>query len=165
MNYSQKLPSLDGKSGDERVSAILIPDQAYDVEEDEFVELPEATNEMLTRYYDYLLDKLPVGLRLTGREDLGYFGWEERFIWGGGNDKEYKELKEKFASCDDKFKFIRLHSISEEFGIMAEVQRITDKNLFTIPLADLVTLEEKIKEHQLIEDYSSWFVNFGPEAW
>lgn len=163
-NQQLKLPRIDSKNDDERISAILIPDQPYEAEDDEYVELPEVTPEMLTQYHNFLLDKLHSGLKMTGRECLGYFGWEESFIGSDGNEKEYEALKQRFASCDDKFKFIRLTQWNEEFGLMAEVKRMTDQRLFVIPLVDLEVCKQKIKEYQWVEDYSSWFVNFGPEA-
>jgi hypothetical protein len=159
-----KLPRIDSKNDDERISAILIPDQPYEAEDDEYVELPEATKEMLTRYHTFLLDKLVAGLKMTGREELGYFSWEERFAWGGGDAKEHEAIKQKYASCEDTFEFIRLTDWNEELGLMAEVRRITDQKMFIIPLVDLEVCKRKTREHQLVDDYSCWFVNCGPEA-
>jgi hypothetical protein len=156
------LPRLDSENDDERISAILIPDEPYEAEEDEYVELPESSGEMLTRYHHFLLDKLGKNLIMTGREDLGYFSWEERFSWG--NSKEYKVLKKRYASYTDKFTFIRLTTFSEEFGLMAQVKRIIDMKVFQIPLADLEVSKGTEKERQWIDDYSNWFVNFGPES-
>lgn len=158
------LPKADSKNEDERISFILLPDQNFEAEKDEYVELPETSLEMLTRYYHFLLDKLPAGLKMTGREDLGYFAWEECFIWGDVNDEEYEALKKQYTSCDDQFEFIRLSSLSEEFGLTAEVKRISDQKIFLIPLVDLDGCKKKTGEHQLVSDYSSWFVNFGPES-
>lgn len=120
--------------------------------------------ETLTRYYNFLFDKIPDGLKMKGREDLGYFSWEERFMWDGGNTKEYMALKEKFASFEDRFYFCRLASFSEELGLMAEVKRISDQKIFLIPLVDLKACKRKTRERQLVDDYSSWFVNYGPES-
>jgi len=160
-----KLPSLNSKNSDERISAILIPDQPYEAEDDEYVELPESTPEMIARYHNFLLNKLPTGLRVTGRECMGYFAWEERFAWTDGSEKEYEALRQQFSSCDDKFKLIRLTQWNEEFGLIAELKRLLDQKIFLIPLHDLEVFQRKNKEyHQLLEDYSSWFVNFGPEA-
>jgi hypothetical protein len=158
------LPKIDSKNEDERISAILIPDKPFEIEDDEYVELPESSLEMLSRYHDFLLSKLPTGLKMTGREDLGYFAWEENFSSGDSNTEEYKAIKEQFASCNDKFEFIQLSLLSEEFGLMAEVKRISDRKIFLIPLVDLDVCNRKISEHQLVDDYSSWFVNFGPEG-
>lgn len=157
------LPKIDSDNDDERISAILIPDEPFDFDEGEYIELPEASLETLTRYHKFLADKLPAKLKMTGREDLGYFAWEERFSFDGGSSKEYKALKKQYASCDDKFEFVGLDLLSEEFGLIAKVKRMSDQKIFMIPLVDLVTFKEKRKERQLVDDYSSWFVNFGPE--
>ena len=142
-------------------------DEGQDEEQEEGFTPPEATPEMIARYQAFLLPRLlkkSNKLKMTGREDLGYFGWEERFFWGNGSEKEHQSMKKNMASCDDKFHFIRLVDWDESLGVMAEVKRITDKKLFAIPLVDLVVFQEKLNEFQLIEDYSSWFVNFGPEV-
>ena len=157
---TQNLPNIDSESEDERVSAILIPDQPFEAEENEYVELPEVSTEMLTRYQNFLLDKLHSGLRMTGREDAGYFAWEERFSFID-NETEHKRLNQELASYEDQFEFICFCE-AEEFGLMAKVKRMNDQKIFVIPLADLVVCDEKIKQHQLVEDYSYWFVNFGP---
>jgi hypothetical protein len=157
------LPRLDSDNEDERISAILIPDLPFEIEEDEYVELPESSMEMLAIYHNFLFEKIPVGLKMKGREDLGYFAWEERFSWGG-DPKEYAVLTEQFASFNDRFHFVRLVSFSEDLGLMAEVKRISDQKIFQIPLVDLKGCTRKTIEHQLVEDYSSWFVNFGPLA-
>ncbi|HUZ61754.1 MAG TPA: hypothetical protein VMU83_23450 [Hanamia sp.] len=133
-NKKINLPKIHSKNEDERISAILIPDKPFEIEEDgDFVDLPEASLEMLTRYHNFLQNKLPAGLNMTGQGPLGYFAWEERFAWGHGNEKDYKALKEKYASCNDKFKFIRLKSLSEELGIMAELKRLSDKKTICNP--------------------------------
>lgn len=159
-----RLPSIDSKNEDERISAILTPNEPFDAEEDEGADLPQSSLERLTRYQDFLRDKLPVGLKMTGREDLGYFAWEENFIWDDGNDKEHEALKEKFASCDDMFEFIQFGALTEEQGLIVEVKRLADQRIFLIPLVDLDVSNRKMKEHRLVDDYSSWFANFGPEA-
>ena len=156
---STVLPQLNAEDDFERICAILIPEQPLGADEDEF-EPPEASLDMIERYHDFLIPKLPVGLRLTGREDMGYFGWEERFIWGAGNPDDYERLKRERGSYKDKFLFLKLDEYDEEVGILVKVRRINDKKLFTIPLADLDTCTEKCKEHRLIDDYATWIVNF-----
>jgi hypothetical protein len=160
------LPRIDSKNEDERISAILIPEQPFDEDESDYVELPEASLEMLTRYHNFLMDKLPAGLKMMGREDVGYFACEENLSWAYCDDKEFEVLKEKeeIASVNDQFEFIRIASFSKELGLIAEVKRIFDKKIFQIPLVDLEVCKRKTKEHQLVDDYSSWFVNFGPES-
>src|SRR5271163_8098 len=129
----KNFPRWDSDDDFERICAILMPNQSIDKEEEDF-EPPDVRPEMLSRYQEFLLPKLPAGLQLTGREDLGYFSWEEQFVWGDGNPKNYKAIKKNRASCDDKFLFIKLLEWNERFGLIAEVKRISDKQQFTIPL-------------------------------
>ncbi len=164
VEQKSRLPQPNSDDEFERVCAVLLPDEPIDEEKAEDFELPEATAETLLRYYEFLLPRLPAGLKMTGQEDLGYFAWEERFTWGGGSQKEFETLKKEYASCDDKFNFVRLLLGEEKYGLMAEVKRTTDKKLFTIPLVDLMVCNEDAKEYLWVDDYSAWFVNFGPEC-
>jgi hypothetical protein len=155
-----RLPNLDSKDDFERICAILSPSEPLDEEEEEF-DPPEATPETITKYQVFLSKQLSAGLIMTGREDMGYFSWEERFTWGAGNSKEYEKLKQENASFTDKYELIRLVDWNREYGLIADVKRITDNKLFSIPLADLDISPKNKKEHQLVDDYATWFVNFG----
>ncbi len=44
-------------------------------------------------------------------------------------------------------------------GIFVNVQRVSDKKKFVLPLADLKSIDKKSKNCQLLDDYSVWFVN------
>ena len=139
---------------EKRIANILVPGQKID-------DLPDVSLEMLETYYQYLSQKLPLGLLLTGQESLGYFAWEEKFDWGYGSKKEYHRLKKQKASYHDKFKFIELKNIDSIYGIIAAVSRRTDHKKFDIPLADLEACDENSNEYVLLEDYSMWFVNYN----
>lgn len=156
-----RLPKLDSNDEEERICAILCPNEPLDVEEYDF-EPPESNEETLTCYYDFLKPQLKGGFKLMGREDIGYFGYEEPFYWGR-DTKRPAQLSER-ASLEDKLEWIRLVDWNLEYGLMAEVRRIKDRKQFVIPLVDLEVCRQRIKEYQLIEDYSCWFVNYGPEA-
>lgn len=136
-----------------RVANILVPGQKIE-------DLPDVSWEMLEKYYQYLSQKLPGDLLLTGQESLGYFAWEEKFEWGYGSKKEYNQLKKQQASYHDKFKLVALQNIDPVYGIVAAVLRITDNKKFDIPLADLEACDENSNEYVLLEDYSMWFVNY-----
>ena len=95
---------------------------------------------------------------LTGQED---FLWEEEFVFGPGNKKEYEKLKKTRPSYTDIFNLLRFEDvISEESGILVEVQRIADQKKFTLPLADLEANDENSPNSQLLEDYAVWFINY-----
>ena len=157
-------PSLDSRDDFERICAILVPHQVIDPVEEDF-EPPELTPEYLDCYHAFLSPRLPAGLKLTGREDLGYFAWEEPFTFGHGTSKEYKAMKQVRASYEDKFVLVSLtQHWDEKSGLLAQAQRLKDHKVFEIPLADLEVYDSKAPEFNLLEDYSTWFVNFGPEG-
>jgi len=141
---------------EKRIASILVPDQ-------NIADLPDVSLEMLEKYYQYLSQKLPDNLLLTGQESLGYFAWEEKFDWGYGSEKEYDQLKKQRASYHDRFKLIELKNIDSTHGIVAAVLRINDNKKFDIPLADLEVCNENSDEYVLLEDYSMWFVNYNGE--
>lgn len=140
----------------QRLIDILAPEQPID-------EPPMVSADTLARYYEFLKDKLHNGLMLTGRESMGYFAWEEKFEFGYGSLKEYKELRKKLGAYQDKFKLFKLESSDDEYGIIARVIRIPDKKSFAIPLMDLEVCNEDLSEWEIVEDYSSWMVNFNDD--
>ncbi len=118
----------------------------------------EVTEEKQDIYFDYLQKHIQKGVMLTGSEP---FPWEERYLFGGGSNKEHENLKKTQASSSDKFELIELmDDIDEEYGIIAKVRRVTDKKQFELPLWDLGCTDENSKEYELISDYSFWMTNY-----
>jgi len=111
------------------------------------------------KYLAYLKKNIKFPCHLTGIED---FPWEERYVFGAGSQTEYEKLKKSRASYTDVFAFIEFaDQIEEDYGFMANVQRLSDKKKFTLPLADLEASDQRSENFQLFEDYASWFVNHG----
>jgi hypothetical protein len=53
-----------------------------------------------------------------------------------------------------------MDDIDDEYdGIFVNVQRLSDKKQFVLPLADLKSTDKKSKNYQLLDDYSVRFVN------
>ncbi len=130
---------------DERISAIFGG------------EIPGVTEESLTTYLTYLKKHLELPCELTGIED---FDWEEYYVIGPGDRKEYERLKKTQPSYTDKYDVLSLaDKVDDWVGIIVNVKRVSDKKKFTLPLADLEATDEKSKEYQLLDDYSVWFVN------
>lgn len=114
--------------------------------------------ETLEVYKQFLEEHLDFPVKLTGIED---FNWEEFYILGPGDEKEYEELKKKRPSYTDVFNLILIDEYFEEdYGLFAKVTRISDKKRFQIPLADLKAIDEKSKNYKILDDYSVWCVNF-----
>lgn len=114
--------------------------------------------ETLAFYKSYLEANLKFPLRITGIED---FDWEEFYILGPGNKREYEMLKKIQPSYTDIFSMSRIDSYyDEEYGLFAKVTRLSDKKRFQLPLTDMKAVEKKSTEYQLLEDYSVWFINY-----
>jgi hypothetical protein len=121
-------------------------------------EIPDVAEESLETYRAYLQEHLALPCQLTGIED---FDWEEYYVIGPGDQKEYENLKKTRSSYRDKFKMVSIEDmIDEGAGILVEVRRVSDRRKFTLPLAELEATEKKSKNHQLLDDHSVWFVNY-----
>ena len=120
-------------------------------------EIPNVAEESLATYLAYLKEPLELPCELTGIED---FDWEEYYVLGPGDQKEYERLKKTRPSYRDKYDLL---SLSDEVdgwvGILVNVKRVSDKKKFTLPLAELEATDERSKNYQLLDDYSVWFVN------
>ena len=115
------------------------------------------TIENLKKYLAYLKKNITYPCLLTGIED---FLWEEFYVLGPGNKAEYEELKKTRPSYTDKFELIEFsNKIDVNFGLFVRVKRCSDKQVFSIPLADLKAKERKSINFQLLKDFSVWFVN------
>ena len=121
-------------------------------------EPPGVEEETLVTYLEYLKKWIEMPCLLTGIEG---FDWEERFLFGPGSEKEYEKLKKENPSHTDTFELIALEEeVDEDYGIIVQVKRTSDGKRFELPLADLEAKDEKSRNHELLDDYSVWFVNF-----
>ena len=115
-------------------------------------------SETLAYYKSYMEANLDFPVRITGIED---FSWEEFYLLGPGDKREYEMLKKKKPSYTDIFSMTCIGSYYDEVhGLFARVTRLSDKKRFRLPLADMKAVDKKSPEYQLIEDYSVWFINY-----
>ena len=120
--------------------------------------VPEVTDETLKCYLEYLEENLESPCFLTGIED---FPWEEKYVFGYGDEKEYEKLKKKNPSYSDTFKLLAWEPFEpNDDQLYVKVERVSDQKKFTLPLADLEATERKSKNYQLLDDYSVWWVNY-----
>lgn len=114
--------------------------------------------ETLIYYRSYLEVNLDFPVRITGIED---FSWEEYYLLGPGDKREYELLKKTKPSYADIFSMSKIDSYyDEDYGLFAKVTRLSDKKRFQLPLVDMKAVEKKSTDYQLIEDYSVWFINY-----
>ncbi|MGB3508059.1 MAG: calcium-binding protein [Microcoleaceae cyanobacterium] len=119
----------------------------------------EVTKTNLNKFLKYLKQNIQYPCVVTGMDE---FEWEEYYTMGSGSKKEYQKLKKTKASHTDKFNILKLNdSLDAEDGILAEVERTSDKKKFTLPLAELESVVEESLNTELLEDYSMWFFSYS----
>jgi hypothetical protein len=119
---------------------------------------PEVSQENLLKYRKYLLQHFDRKTVLTGRED---FPWEEKYVIGPGSRTEYEKLKKTNPSYTDDYELIDI-SVDEveENDLLATVKRLSDGKSFEIGLSWLTTKKKMGKDHQLLDDFATWAVNW-----
>lgn len=120
-------------------------------------------DESIDTFYEYLKTNLSLPCEVTGIED---FSWEEFYILGPGNKKEYEQLKKTQPSYTDRYQLLAIARNAEsqwamcfEDDIGAQVRRIPDGKKFLLGLSELKNTNKNSKNYQLLDDYSVWFVN------
>jgi hypothetical protein len=123
--------------------------------------VPKVTEETLALYLDYLQQHLEVPCQLTGIESRGCFAWEEAYIFGRRRPKEYAQRKQHQPSYTDTYTFLRFEEEYDPYaGLAVKVKRVLDSKRFVLPLAHLKATGKPSKNHQLLDDYVVWFVNW-----
>lgn len=115
------------------------------------------------KFYDHLARFLQFPCDVTGIED---FRWEERYVFGAGDSKEYQKLRKIQPSYQDTFVLLAIEkdTYSEWMLFHGEdltgyVRRKSDGKEFYLGLAEIEVVDKKSKNYQLLNDYSVWFVN------
>lgn len=110
------------------------------------------------KYLDYIKQNIQLPCFVTGVEE---FEWEEEYTMGSGSKKEYTKLKKTQPSHTDRFRINRLEDLFvEEDRIFVEVQRLSDRQKFILPLADLESVDVISHNQKLLDDYYLWFSNY-----
>ena len=138
---------------EERIAQI-VADGDVDNEEKQ-----EKSNGTVAKYLQYLKENIEFPCIVTGIED---FPWEEKYVFGYGNKKEYEKLKKENPSYKDKFEILDF-IVDEDYSdeqIFVSVKRLSDQKEFILDLDYLKAVDKKSKNYQLLDDYSVWYVNY-----
>lgn len=159
----------------ERFHTAIVPDEDWDEEEYEYEELnteefePKIISILGTKkitvnwanmqkYLAYLNQSIQRPCILTGNQE---FEWEEYYVFGPGTQKQHEKQRKTKPSYMDQFKLISLvKEVSESEGIVAQVERLSDRQKFTLPLCQLEEAEPTTENYELIDDYVTWFENY-----
>lgn len=117
----------------------------------------EKDDDTIMKYYNYLKNNITVPCILTGIED---FLWEEGYVMGGWDQKEYEELKKDNPSYTDKFELVEFLEPSGGEDLFILARRISDNKVFELELSWLKCTDSKSKNYQLLHDFSVWQVNY-----
>lgn len=120
-------------------------------------EAPGVGHETLQIYRGHLLRHFDKEALLTGRED---FLWEEFYVFGPGDRREYEELKKVRASYTDIFRLIDIPKKTiDGHDLIARVRRESDGKKYEIGLSWLTTKKKRTAAYQLLDDFATWIVN------
>lgn len=120
--------------------------------------VPRVSRKTLTEYQLYLVKHLSPGCVVTGRED---FLWEEFYVEGPGDSREYEELKKEKPSYSDRYRLLKiLAQSSARNDLMAFVERLSDGKQFELELSWLEAVDNPSRDFTLLEDFASWQVNW-----
>jgi hypothetical protein len=120
--------------------------------------VPKVNKNNLLKYGHHLLSHLDKNTILTGRED---FPWEEMYVFGQGNQKEYEQLKKSNPSYKDEFLLLDISKTKiEDNDLTTSIKRISDGKIFSLGLSWLTTKDIKCMDYQLLDDYATWQTNW-----
>ena len=115
------------------------------------------------KFLDHLTRSLQLPCNVTGTED---FRWEEYYVIGPGDPKEYERLRKTQPSFEDTFELLAIEEdVFSEWmmfqgeDLLGRVRRISDGKEFYLGLTDIEAVDKKSKNYQLLDDYVVWFVN------
>ena len=120
-------------------------------------------DDCLDKFYRNLASFLQLPCDVTGIED---FHWEEYYVIGPGDPREYLRLHKNQPSYTDIFELLEIEKEicskwmmfqGEDFA--GRVRRKSDDKEFYLGLSEIEAIDKKSMNYQLLNDYSVWFVN------
>jgi hypothetical protein len=121
-------------------------------------------DELADTFFGHLQRGLALPCEVTGIED---FDWEEYYVLGPGNPKEYARLKKSQPSYRNRFELLAIErGVASEWmlfageDIAAHVRRMSDGREFFLGLAELKAVDKRSPNYQLLDDYAVFFTNY-----
>lgn len=109
----------------------------------------------LKKFLDYLKQTIKTPCEVMGRKNSG---WEEELSGKSSNQKQSGKSKNNHSANTERFHLLEFKGVSDlEDGIIVNVQRLTDRKKFTLPLAELEATADGSPQAQLLDDYATWF--------
>ncbi len=115
-------------------------------------------------FFDHVKKMLQLPCEVRGIED---FRWEEYYVLGPGEQREYERLKKTQPSYRDRYELLAVERgiISDWMlfageDIAAQVRRKSDGKAFCLGLSELGAVDRRSSNYQLMDDYAVWFVNY-----
>jgi hypothetical protein len=115
-------------------------------------------------FFNRLRTSLVLPCEVTGIED---FRWEEFYVLGPGDRREYSRLKKSRPSYRDHYELLGIERgmVSEWMlfageDIAAHVRRKSDGKEFYLGLSELKAVDTKSPNYELLDDYAVFFVNY-----
>lgn len=123
----------------------------------------EVSEDSVYKYSIFLEENIQFPCDVTGIED---FKWEEYFLFGPGDAKEYARLRKDQPSHKDIYQLVSIDHCDYSKWMMfygedisAAVIRKSDGKRFKLGLSEIKPTQENSKERILLDDYAAWFVN------
>ena len=119
---------------------------------------------MVDQFFGHLQRTLVLPCEVTGLED---FDWEEFYVWGPGDPKEYARLRKSQPSYRDRYDLLAItRDVVSEWmlygaeDIASQVWRKTDGREFYLGLSELKAVDKRSPNFQLLDDYGVFFTNY-----
>ena len=123
----------------------------------------EPFTRQVERYYHHPRSALTLPCEVTGIED---FKWEEFYILGPGDPREYRRLRRTQPSYQDRYHLLEIrHGVVSDWGlcfddIEARVKRTSDSTEFSLGLSELKLVDVESSSYGVLDDYAVFFANY-----
>lgn len=109
------------------------------------------------KWLNYIQNQVTLPSKVSGIEE---FSWEEPYIMGGWDPKEYEELKKTNPSYSDMYDLVKVYLPEGNDTLIAEIVRISDQSKFHMRLCFLEGCSGDKGVDSIIDTYAYWHYNY-----